>query len=119
MPNVIGVIALEGTPETPKSPSWAHVGRNLGIGALGSGVVSTGKEGNFVLLDGSSMAAPQVTAIASLIFAKVRSVTPLQVKNRLLACALPATCALPAKGLEGKVWSGRLEHFLVALNQQL
>jgi subtilisin family serine protease len=103
MPNVIGVIALEGSPDAPVSPTWANTGGSLGIGALGSGVLSTGNDGNFVLLDGSSMAAPQVTAVASLIFAKVGSVTPLQVKNRLLACALPA------KELEGKVWSGRLD----------
>jgi hypothetical protein len=102
-PNLLGVVALEGDREAPLVPSWANFGSRLGIGALGADVLSTGQESGFVLLDGSSMASPQVSAVASLLFAKLGSVTPSQVKNRLLACAVPT------QELQGRVLSGRLQ----------
>jgi subtilisin family serine protease len=105
LPNLITVVALSGDARNPSVASWANFGSQFSIGALGEDILSTGSSNDFVLLKGSSMAAPQVTAVASLLFAHPagRGAQPQQVKNRLLACATPAA------QLDGRMWSGVMD----------
>ena len=98
--NVLPVVALENGYAGAAVPTWANYDAPYGIGALGKGVYSTGTNNKFVLLDGSSMAAPQVTAVAALLAAGVNLASPSQIKARLIACAKP---------VGPKVWSGRLD----------
>lgn len=103
-PNVISVVALGGNRSNPKVMKGAHFGAQLDIGALGEAVVSTGVDDRFVSMHGSSQAAPQVAAVASLLFAfEQERLAPVEVKNRIMACAEPI------EALEGKVLAGRLD----------
>ncbi|MGX9117289.1 S8 family serine peptidase [Mesorhizobium sp. BHbsci] len=103
LPNVISVAALEPVGPDSRIMERENFGEQVSIGALGTNILSTGSANNYVVLSGSSMAAPQVTAVASLLFAKARNATPVQVKNRILGCAKPT------RSLIRKVWSGVLD----------
>jgi subtilisin family serine protease len=78
----MAVVALEDAgANTPRVMPSAHFGSQFDIGALGAQVVSTRNNGRFVRLSGSSQAAPQVAAVASLLFATTRNLLPVEVKN--------------------------------------
>lgn len=90
LPNVISVAALDAkTP--PKlladgDNKKTNYGTKIHVGAIGESVFSTISYDRYGRLSGTSQAAPQVTAIASLLFSAKRF-DPIEVKNRFIACS--------------------------------
>jgi subtilisin family serine protease len=93
LPNVIVVAALDRNIDLPKLLSAANgklqtnYGSRVHIGAIGEDVFSTAAFGRYGVMSGSSFAAPQVAAIASLVMRKYHKLSPQQIKNRLIYCS--------------------------------
>lgn len=93
LPNVIVVGALDRSVDLPKLYSapngklQTNYGSRVHIGAIGEDVFSTAAFGRYGVMSGSSFAAPQVAAVASLVMRKYSKLTPQQVKNRLIYCS--------------------------------
>ncbi|MDQ3757931.1 MAG: S8 family serine peptidase [Actinomycetota bacterium] len=87
-----GVIGVVATDREDGVPAFANRGPWASIGAPGVGIVSTWKTG-YGVEDGTSMAAPHVSAAAALVFAANPELTGDQVRARLGESALrvPAT----------------------------
>ncbi len=107
LPNVISVAGLNASKDAPdllteKGQVLTNYGDDISIGAVGSEVFSTIAFGRYGRLSGSSQAAPQVTAVASMLLRKYRKMTPQEVKNRLIYCSDSV-----AK-FQGKLFGGRL-----------
>jgi len=105
LPNVIAVAALNRNFNEPSfldsdQRSHSNYGNRIHVAAIGESIFSTIANGRFGVLSGTSQAAPQVSAIASLMFAKYGGATPLEVKNRLIYCSDMI------QSLEEKVFSG-------------
>jgi hypothetical protein len=108
MPNVIVVAGLDRQPDTPglyyssNGRLLTNYGTRVHIGAIGESVFSTIAFGRYGIMSGSSFAAPQVAAVASLVMRKYRRLTPQEVKNRLIYCSDHVDA------LEDKLFGGRL-----------
>jgi subtilisin family serine protease len=93
LPNVIVVGALDRTMDLPRLFSAANgklqtnYGTRVHIGAIGQDVFSTAAFGRYGVMSGSSFAAPQVAAVASLMMRKYKKLSPQEVKNRLIYCS--------------------------------
>jgi subtilisin family serine protease len=105
LPNVIAVAALDRNASEPSfldsnQRSHSNFGNRIHVAAIGLSVFSTLANGRLGYLSGTSQAAPQVTAIAALMFAKYAGMTPIEVKNRLIYCSDMM------QSLEDKLFSG-------------
>jgi subtilisin family serine protease len=91
LPNVISVAALdrEDSPALYKAngKTSSNYGSRVHIGAVGKQVLSTVRSGEYAYMSGTSSAAPQVSAVASLLIAKYKNLFPIEVKNRLIYCS--------------------------------
>lgn len=91
-PNVISVAALDNSPDKPKLlttdgvKKYSNYGSTIHIAAPGEQIFSTISNDKYGLMSGTSQAAPQVSAVASLLFSKSK-LKPVAVKNRLIACS--------------------------------
>jgi hypothetical protein len=110
LPNVISVAALADDANGPdrlfsdpdRSQGTNH-GRFIHVAAAGQNILSTISGGRFGFFSGTSQAVPQVTALASLLFAKHKGqLSPIQVKNRIIFCS----DLLPQ--LRGQLFGGRI-----------
>ncbi|SMP81213.1 S8 family serine peptidase [Noviherbaspirillum suwonense] len=93
LPNVISVAALDGSAQGAALLTGADGGSNYGnrvhVAAPGVDVLSP-INGNYLgLLSGTSQAAPQVAAIASILRSLKPNATPGDVKERLITCSYP------------------------------
>jgi hypothetical protein len=108
LPNVLNVIALDRDPVAPSpleadgSSSGSNYGLTTHLGAPGDKVLSAVHGDRYGLASGTSQATPIVSAAAALLLASDDSLSPQQLKERLIY-----TCDLP-KSLRGKVVGGRL-----------
>ena len=107
LPNVISIAGLNRDLDNPLllqngDKTVSNYGKRIHIGAIGEKVVSTLGNGGFGTLSGTSQAAPQVTAVASLLFSKYPELKPIEVKNRLIYCSDHVG------KLDGKLFGGRL-----------
>ncbi len=92
-----GVIAVGAVGRTRRRASFSNTGAHISIAAPGIGIVSTlplkasaarsADETRYASWDGTSMATPQVTAVAALIIAANPTFTPAQVRERLISTA--------------------------------
>jgi subtilisin family serine protease len=93
MPNVIVVAGLDRNmkaPDLEKASTGkllSDYGSRVHVGAIGADVFSTIAYGRYGTMSGSSFAAPQVAAVASLMMKKYKTLTPQEVKNRLIYCS--------------------------------
>jgi subtilisin family serine protease len=88
-PNVITVVALDSNADAPGvwtagQGRGSNSGTSFHLGVPATGIVSSAVGGQYRRLTGSSQAAPIVTATASLIYMQKQSLSPLQVKERLI-----------------------------------
>ena len=87
LPNVITVVGADGSGTTIKR--WTdsnYSSDNFQIAALGADILSVATGGRLGYLSGTSQAAPQVAAAASLLLAR-NIMPPYKVKQRLVACS--------------------------------
>jgi len=91
-----GVIAVGATTRTGAKASYSNFGETVAISAPGSGVLSTANTGPFgpvadtyVTYSGTSMATPHVAGIVSLMLSVNPSLTPAEVRTKLLGSARP------------------------------
>lgn len=107
LPNVISVAAVDRDEDRPHllesdGKVLSNYGRRIHVAAVGKDVFSTISNGRFGLLSGTSQAAPQVTAVASLLASKYAAIKPIEMKNRIIYCSDLFS------SLEGKLYGGRL-----------
>ncbi len=106
---VLSVAALDRTDEIPLFSNYGHT--TVSLGAPGAQVVSTFPGGGYNFLTGTSMAAPHVSGVAALLWSLNPTLTPEQVKQRLIATANPVL-ALASKS----VGAGRVNAFNALTN---
>jgi subtilase family protein/concanavalin A-like lectin/glucanase superfamily protein/uncharacterized protein DUF2341/fervidolysin-like protein len=77
-------ICVAATDQNDNLPGWANFGpHTVDLAAAGNNVVSTLPHNNYGIIDGSSMASPQVAGAAALILS-VKDMTPVQLKADIL-----------------------------------
>lgn len=96
-----GVIAVGAIGKTKRRASFSNTGKHISVVAPGIGIVSTlpmkasanrsSDETRYASWDGTSMATPQVSAVAALVLAANPSFTPTQVRERLISTATKLT----------------------------
>ena len=97
MDNIISVSASD---HRDRLSSFSNYGaESVDLAAPGVNIVST-IPGGYSSFNGTSMAAPHVAGVASLLLSQNPNLTPTQLKDRLLSTVDPVT------GLEGKTVSG-------------
>jgi subtilisin family serine protease len=87
MSNVISVSALDRNDNLASFSNYGH--SSVSLGAPGVEVMSTLPGGSYGQLNGTSMATPHVAGAAVLLWAREPDLTPAQVKERLMARAVP------------------------------
>jgi subtilisin family serine protease len=87
MTSLIAVAALD---SEDRLASFSNYGlTNVSVGAPGVRVLSTLVGGGYGFASGTSMAAPHVSGIAALIWSREPSLTPAQVKQRIISTGDP------------------------------
>ncbi|MDX0488363.1 S8 family serine peptidase [Sinorhizobium medicae] len=87
--NVLPVVALQwadNKPQLSKTTNFDSSGGRLYLGALGEQIVSTLWSNRFSTMSGTSVAAPQVSAIAGYIASMSPNAAPAGIANRILGC---------------------------------
>lgn len=96
-------ICVTASDDNDQLPSWANYGpHTVDLAAPGVSIYSTLREGGYGYLSGGSMAAPQVAGAAALILSVEPSLTPQQLKSRILASVTPVP-ALASKLISGGI----------------
>jgi subtilisin family serine protease len=94
-------ICVTASDNNNQLPSWANYGpHTVDLAAPGVSIYSTLREGKYGYLSGGSMASPQVAGAAALLLSVEPTLSPQQLKSRILSTVTP----VPA--LTGKVISG-------------
>jgi subtilisin family serine protease len=100
LPTMITVAAIDRSDSVPPYSNYGHLSIDVaapgGVCNCPSGIYSTVPGGGYAYLNGTSMAAPHVTGIAALLWSTDASLTPAQVKQRIIRTAQPIT-ALASK----------------------
>jgi subtilisin family serine protease len=97
-PNVISVAA---TDQNDKMPSWSSFGNDtVDLAAPGVNILSTWPGGGYQYLDGTSMAAPQVSGAAALLISQHPNATAATIKALLLSTVTPVS-TLTSKVISG------------------
>ncbi|MCK1728243.1 S8 family serine peptidase [Bradyrhizobium sp. 142] len=93
LPNVISVAALDRASDTDLLTIGGGVGSNYGrrvhVAAPGAEILGSVKGNYLGLLSGTSQAAPQVAAIASMLRAMKPRAVPADIKERFITCSKP------------------------------
>ena len=87
IPNIISVAASD---EYDRLPSYSNYGaKSVHISAPGNNIFSTFLQDSFESLSGTSMAAPQISGVAALLISKEPTLTPFQIRERLMKTSDP------------------------------
>ena len=84
-PKVISVVGLTDDLSHPDVLPGTHFGTLFDVGAPGESIPSTFRGNRIGLLSGSSQSTVFVAGIAALIYEKNENLSPIQVRNRLIA----------------------------------
>jgi subtilisin family serine protease len=102
-----GVLAVASTDANGLSSPFSHSGPAVDIAAPGGGIVSTWGNGAYAALSGTSMAAPAVSAVASLYRAAHPQAGPAEVSAALVATAQD----LEAPGRDPRTGAGLVDPY--------
>lgn len=107
-PNIVSVAA---TDHNDGKPGFSNYGAtSVDLGAPGRNIVSTYPGARYAYASGTSMAAPHVTGVAGLLLAQDPTLTPAQLKERILSNVDPVS------SLDGRtVTGGRLNAYKAVL----
>ncbi|WP_414449178.1 S8 family peptidase [Burkholderia sp. 22PA0099] len=99
--NCTGVIAVGATDSTGKRAWYSNYSPEITVSAPGSTILSTSNTGTtspgsdtYQTNSGTSLAAPQVAGVASLMLALNPNLTPAQISQKLIATARPSQIAV-------------------------
>jgi subtilisin family serine protease len=106
---IVSVAALDSRDNLGAFSNYGS--RTVTVGAPGVGVLSTVPGNGYGFLTGTSMATPHVAGVAALLWAREPSLTPEQVRDRIVRSAVPVL-SLAAKCVS----SGRANAFNAASN---
>ncbi len=87
LPSVISVAALDIGDLLPGFSNYGHT--NVTVAAPGVSILSTVPFGGYATLTGTSMSTPHVSGIAALLASYIPSLTPAQIKQRIIRTAVP------------------------------
>ncbi|MGC4070609.1 MAG: S8 family serine peptidase [Polyangiaceae bacterium] len=105
--NVIAVANVDPTGEVAPKSNYGEA--HVHIGAPGKGIYSTLAGNGYGYMDGTSMAAPHVVAVAALLWSKYPTLTVDDVRNRLFRTGMRM------KSLSGVAQSGAMVDAFAAL----
>jgi subtilisin family serine protease len=108
LPNVIGVASLESSGVLTSDSNYGP--NSIAIAAPGVNILSTALGGDYVNMTGTSMAAPHVTGVVSLLAGLYPTQSPAWLVDRVLSTAR----ALPS--LTGKVATGGMLDAFAAID---
>lgn len=112
--NLDNIISVAATDSNDQLASFSNYGAtSVDLAAPGVAIYSTIPGGGYASYNGTSMATPHVTGVASLIWAQNPTLTAQEVKERILATADPIS-ALQVKTLTG----GRLNAYNALTNTE-
>ncbi|MDI6804869.1 MAG: S8/S53 family peptidase, partial [Bacteroidota bacterium] len=94
-----GVIAVGATTHNDVRASFSNYGNHIDVGAPGSYIVSTWRNNNYDTISGTSMAAPVVSGIATLLKGYNPNLSNDDIENIIQLCADKVT------GMAGQNWS--------------
>ncbi|MBT2756687.1 S8 family serine peptidase [Mesobacillus foraminis] len=103
-PNVIGVSALN---KDNKITIFSNYGRYIDFAAPGIDIYSTVAGGKYNTMDGTSMAAPQVSGVAALVLSKNPLLSPAEVESILKNSSVD----LGSKGRDNYYGYGRIDAY--------
>lgn len=87
--NVISVASITRDDELSSFSSFGHL--SVSVAAPGTGIISTLPNNHYGSFSGTSMASPHVAGIAALVLSNEPSLTPAQVRDRIVSTAEPAS----------------------------
>ena len=100
--NLANIISVASTTRTDGLSSFSNYGATtVDLGAPGSSIYSTLPNSSYGTLSGTSMASPQVTGAAALLWSQNPTWTAQQIKNRLMSTG-DSISALNGKTVSGK-----------------
>lgn len=86
------VVAVTSINSTGAKSTWANFGANrVHIAAPGEGINSTYPASSYATISGTSMATPHVTGAIALLASQDPTLSPTELRKRLLASATPTT----------------------------
>ena len=100
-----GVIAVAATTSADTVAGYSTSGGYVDVAAPGSDILSTYPGGQYVWMNGTSMAAPHVAAVAALLKGADRGLTPDQIEQALTVSAVD----LGRPGRDDDFGAGRLD----------
>lgn len=107
--NMIAVAAIDNKGERARFSNFGL--KTVHVAAPGVNIVST-VDGKYDSYSGTSMATPHVSGVAALLLANEPTLTPLQIRNRLMKTVRPL------KSMEGKSVSGGMVDAYLALKNE-
>jgi len=81
------VIAVAATDSSDKKASFSNYGSHIDVAAPGVNIYSTIRDGQYGMMNGTSMATPNVSGVVALILANNPNLTPAQVESLLASTA--------------------------------
>ncbi|MCC6954858.1 MAG: S8 family serine peptidase, partial [Deltaproteobacteria bacterium] len=89
LPNVVTVAAVDREGNLASFSNFGY--QSVHVAAPGVSIVSTYLNGSYSTLNGTSMATPHVAGVAALVLSHDASLSPAQLKSRLMTTAKPLT----------------------------
>lgn len=80
--NILSVAAIDSWGNRAYFSNYGSY--SVDVAAPGEDILSTIPEGGYAFYNGTSMAAPHVTGTAALLYSKIRSYTPYDLKNKIM-----------------------------------
>jgi subtilisin family serine protease len=106
----VSVAAIDSSDDLASFSNYGH--STVSVAAPGYQILSTTPDGGYASVSGTSMASPHVAGVAALLLSKEPSLTPAEVKQRIISTAEPIA-ALVSKAVS----SGRVNAFDALTNR--
>lgn len=101
------VIAVSAISKKDRLASFSNYGKYIDVSAPGEGILSTGARSDFIIMDGTSMAAPIVSGTAALLLSKNPFLTGAEVEKVLKSTAVD----LGKRGWDSSFGNGRVNAY--------
>ncbi|MFN8532862.1 MAG: S8 family serine peptidase [Dehalococcoidia bacterium] len=99
------VLAVGATDSNDKRAGFSTSGSYVDVSAPGVGIISTYRNGGYLTMSGTSMAAPMVAGLAALIWSRTPTMTAAQVRQAILDSSLE----LGTSGVDDEYGAGRID----------